>query len=360
MADRHDLVLEAIDQSVGNAKATKPFRILEIGVYDGINAVRIIKHAMNRGRMNVSYYGVDLFEDLTPGKSKEEMSKSKLPPTMKAVADRIRQVTKACWLQKGVSYDVIKANAIRNIPQVDVIFIDGGHSLETIYQDWMAVQPLIHDKTKIVFDDYYHNRDDFGCARLINFLMTDPAYQVITPDQVDIYKSTGLEISCVLVTRVSMYPLNIPNSVRGLPEWSDPPAEKTVPEGEDHGREETTTTDTQPREVSGTGVRGERTQTEEGHLPENPGCVPASGSTETTDTTEQHSSPADLLRPERGAEGGTVGERPTGGPEASTAPAGSDAQPEGGISANLPGDNDEKGPGTEGQPSIGSGDSAAK
>lgn len=301
MAKRHDSVLEAIDRTVSNAKATKPFRILEIGVYDGNNAIRMIKHAMSRGRMNVSYYGVDLFEDLTSTKSKEEMSKSKLPPTRKQVADKIRQVTKACWVEKGMSYHIIRENSLRNIPQVDVIFVDGGHSLETIYQDWMAVLPLIHDKTQIVFDDYYRNKDDFGCSRLVDFLATDPAYKVEILDQVDRYPTSGLDISCAIVTRVSMYPLNIPNSVRGLAEWSDPPADETVPTGEDHGKPETVAPGTQ------------REQSEEEHLPASPGSVPAGGDTKGTDPTEQHSSADGVHGPERGDESGAVGAREEGG-----------------------------------------------
>lgn len=353
MAKRHDLVLEAIDSTVGNAKATKPYRMLEIGVYAGDNAVRMVKHAMNRGRPNVNYYGVDLFEDLTPTKSKEEMSKAKLPPSVKEVRDKIRKVTKGCWVEKGCSFEVIKANAITNIPQQDVIFIDGGHSLETIYQDWMAIQPLMHEKTVVVFDDYYHNRNDYGCSRLIDFLLTDPVFNVVINDHIDSYPNTKLDISCAMVTRVSNeLALPVPNTVRGKPEWSDIKIEGT-PKEIDGLLEKMFTEErvTDPKIIESMkgqdgpvtireGEDNGKSETNDGHLSESGGAVPASGGSEGIDATEQHSSPSPVLRPERGAEDRTVGERGTGGPEAPASPAGSVAQPEGGIGTVDAGDTD--------------------
>lgn len=224
MAHRHEAVFEAIDSAVGNSKAAKLFRILEIGVYDGENAVQMIKHANKRGRNSVGYWGVDLFEDLTPEKSAEEMSKSKLPPSIMEVRRRISKVTDNSTVYKGISYEEIADNANGGrLPHMDVIFIDGGHSLDTIARDWMAIQWLIHDKTQIVLDDYYRNRDDFGCARLVNFLATDPNYVVKIHDHVDRIEHNGLQISTVTITKVGEEPYPIPKSVYGQEDWSDAP-----------------------------------------------------------------------------------------------------------------------------------------
>lgn len=363
MAKRHDLVLEAIDSTVGNAKATKPYRMLEIGVYAGDNAVRMVKHAMNRGRPNVNYYGVDLFEDLTPTKSKEEMSKAKLPPSIKEVRDKVRKVTKGCWIEKGCSFEVIKANALTNIPQQDVIFVDGGHSLETIYQDWMAIQPLMHEKTVVVFDDYYHNRNDYGCSRLIDFLLTDPVFNVVIADHIDSYPNTQLDISCAMVTRVSNeLALPVPNSVRGKAEWSDLKLEGTPKgvvgdlRGPDWLKEVMPAVPvTDPaviEKMAGQdgpvtireGDDSGKSETKDGHLPEGGETVPAGGGSGGADTTEQHSGPSPVLRPERGAEDGAVGERSEDvGRESTTITAGDIGQLE--ISAvraeSAAGDNDQ-------------------
>lgn len=223
MANRHDAVFEAIDNTVGNAKVSKMYRMLEIGVYDGNNAVKMIKHAKSRGRSIVGYWGVDLFEDLTPEKSKEEMSKTKLPPNVMEVRRKISQTNAIATVIKGDSSRIIEEEAGGRMPQMDIIFVDGGHSLGTICGDWEAIQELIHDKTHIVLDDYYRNRDDFGCARLVDFLATDPAYKVEIGSHVD-EPGNGLRISSVTVTPVpGVKPLPIPNSVRGKPNWDDAP-----------------------------------------------------------------------------------------------------------------------------------------
>mgnify|MGYP000066486736 CR=1 FL=1 len=236
MANRHDAVFEAIDNTVGNAKVSKMYRMLEIGVYDGNNAVKMIKHAKSRGRSIVGYWGVDLFEDLTPEKSKEEMSKTKLPPNVMEVRRKIGQTNAIATVIKGDSSRIIEEEAGGRMPQMDIIFVDGGHSLETICNDWQAIQELVHDKTYIVLDDYYRNRDDFGCARLANFLATDPAYKVVIGDHVD-EPGNGLQISSVTITTVpGVKPLPIPNSVRGKANWDDAPKPIFTPSADDKPR----------------------------------------------------------------------------------------------------------------------------
>jgi hypothetical protein len=37
---------------------------------------------------------------------------------------------------------------------MDLIFIDGGHSEETVGSDWANCEPLMHDQTIVYFDDY--------------------------------------------------------------------------------------------------------------------------------------------------------------------------------------------------------------
>jgi hypothetical protein len=49
---------------------------------------------------------------------------------------------------------------------MDLIFIDGGHSIETISNDWTYARKLMHDHTLVIFDDYW-NRDDAGAKPII-------------------------------------------------------------------------------------------------------------------------------------------------------------------------------------------------
>lgn len=42
---------------------------------------------------------------------------------------------------------------------MDFVFIDGGHSVATIDNDWRHVLPLMHDGTIVLFDDYWDTTD---------------------------------------------------------------------------------------------------------------------------------------------------------------------------------------------------------
>ena len=56
--------------------------------------------------------------------------------------------------------------------KVDFIFIDGGHSIKTIYSDWKHCSKLMKKKSILLFDDYYLNNKNiiknFGCNKIIN------------------------------------------------------------------------------------------------------------------------------------------------------------------------------------------------
>ena len=51
---------------------------------------------------------------------------------------------------------------------MDLIFIDGGHSLETIASDWRWASQLMHNKTAVIFDDYWLDRTDAGCKSTVD------------------------------------------------------------------------------------------------------------------------------------------------------------------------------------------------
>jgi len=56
--------------------------------------------------------------------------------------------------------------------QPDLVFIDGGHSITTISQDWEAVKKVIHSDSIVIFDDYYLSDNPeflkaFGCNAVV-------------------------------------------------------------------------------------------------------------------------------------------------------------------------------------------------
>lgn len=195
--DRYVNLRWALDELFG--RGLRSLRYLEVGTYDGRRAAQLLRH-WNRmpGGPPAAYYGFDFFEDLTPEMSRAELSKSRPPPSLDAVRSMLRDTGAAVSLYKGNTRDTLPRIA-PELPLMDLVFVDGGHSLETIASDWAALQPVIGEKTVVLLDDYYVGKDDFGCAALVGGLPID--FRVRLLDPVDTYEHTGLSIRMVRVVK---------------------------------------------------------------------------------------------------------------------------------------------------------------
>jgi len=133
---------------------------MEIGTWTGDRALKMIELARKyhpAGR--IEYYGFDLFELMTPDKFAEEFSK--WPPTLSEVKEKLEKTGARIFLYKGNTLEILP-KLVPTLPKMDFIFIDGGHSLETIANDWKYAGQLMHSKTELVFDDYWPGRTDAG------------------------------------------------------------------------------------------------------------------------------------------------------------------------------------------------------
>ena len=127
--------------------------ILEIGVYNGVHAMQMILSAsVNFPANEIHYYGFDLFEDLSDILLKDEYAKRPLPYA--AIEQKLKESGAQIHLYKGNSKETLPKN-ISDIGGVDIAFIDGGHSLDTIISDWNNVQKIMDEKTMVLFDDYF-------------------------------------------------------------------------------------------------------------------------------------------------------------------------------------------------------------
>lgn len=159
--DRYDQLLHAID-------LFKPQTIVEIGTWSGHNAVRMIKQAQ-KYRKNVVYIGYDLFEDATSDTDQSELN---VKPHHN-VFDVEATIKKSC---PNAEIQLIKGNTRDTLTHIsaDLVFIDGGHSLETIASDYERCK---HSKV-IIFDDYYIADKEgkmpdielYGCNKLVSQL----------------------------------------------------------------------------------------------------------------------------------------------------------------------------------------------
>jgi len=173
------------------------FNFMEIGTWTGARAARMLA----QGSGPICYYGFDLFEDLTPEVKKREFCGKAFPPSVAEVRKKLENTGKDIHLWKGDSTVLIpKLCASGTLPKMDLIFIDGGHSVETILSDWENVQALIRPTTVVVFDDYFLEMDDFGCKRVVNDIDLILYDVEVMKDAFDKDRKSKLTIHLVKVT----------------------------------------------------------------------------------------------------------------------------------------------------------------
>lgn len=203
MLNRYQNLVTVLDRLA--ARGTTHLRYLEVGTYDGARTEKLLRHWLAGDKVrSAAYWGFDLWEELTPEMSKAELSKSRLPPNESEVLKRLSGVPQ-CAIQ------LFKGNTRKTMPEIcpglpgpmGLIFVDGGHSLDSVASDWRSVRHLIGEGTTVLFDDYYENRLDYGCKRLVDKL-TDvkwaTTYKVRKLDPVD-DGADGLKIRMIEVTQ---------------------------------------------------------------------------------------------------------------------------------------------------------------
>jgi predicted O-methyltransferase YrrM len=148
---RYDQLLKAVREK-------QPKAIAEIGTWNGVRAQQFLNLCPT-----AKYYGFDLFEDATPQTDREEMN-VKAHHYMDMILDRLTGFD--AKLYKGNTRDTLKNF---NEP-VDFVWLDGGHSIETIQSDWDNIKRCLMPDAVVFFDDYYTGPIDiskFGCNKIV-------------------------------------------------------------------------------------------------------------------------------------------------------------------------------------------------
>jgi len=145
------------DKLIALAAEKKPGLLIEIGTHKGVRA-RLLK-------AHCSYYiGLDLWElgsDETDKRESNGKGRSTKSQAVEALA--------------GVRFELIAGDTRQTLPALcergvlaDFVFIDGGHSVETIASDWHWISKMLKPGSVVVFDDYYEpERKGFGCNRIV-------------------------------------------------------------------------------------------------------------------------------------------------------------------------------------------------
>ena len=162
------------EQLIDAVRAKQPKAIVEIGTWNGERARQMLNVCSAR------YYGFDLFEDATAQTDKEEMN-VKPHYYMEQVEDRL--TGHDVQLVKGNTRETLKH--FKPTAPIDFVWIDGGHSVETIRSDWEHIRPHLAPDAAVYFDDYYTGPIDtsrYGCNEVVKDLQhevledRDPVY----------------------------------------------------------------------------------------------------------------------------------------------------------------------------------------
>lgn len=163
-----------------NILIERPKSILEVGVYNGNRALEMIQAA--RVFYNeINYYGFDLFEDFQKKILKREYSK--IPISRKKISLKLSNYGNI-KLYKGYTEKTLPEFLKKKII-VDFIFIDGGHAIKTIENDWKYCSKLMGRDSLVVFDDYYLGNKNilskFGSNQTYKKINTNKYQKVLLP-----------------------------------------------------------------------------------------------------------------------------------------------------------------------------------
>lgn len=174
----------------------RPKTIIEIGTHKADRAVLMCREALKHHE-EVHYLGYDLFEDATEETNKREMNgkgAGSLATSQRRLDDLKAEFPK-------FTFELVKGDTSKTLhgtdQWADFVFIDGGHSIETIRGDYEAVK----GSRVIAFDDYYTSNSSeeyleltsrFGC----NQILADIPHEVL-PREDRIKGGHGVQIAVI-------------------------------------------------------------------------------------------------------------------------------------------------------------------
>lgn len=113
---------------------------------------KLISSALNNYEPDqIEYYGFDIFQENPPKRDEEirVMESKEMEEVRKYLADTGADIN----LFAGNTRETLP-RYIEDLPKMGFVYIDGGHSYETVKSDWNYVQKIINKNSTVVFDDY--------------------------------------------------------------------------------------------------------------------------------------------------------------------------------------------------------------
>ena len=147
-------------------KLKSPKNFLEIGVFHGVTARNVCELLYKIHKDNFKYVGLDLFEENEENKSEVipntnfsnplkklyfKYIKKQNPYSKEAVKDLLAKFKENITLIKGNSNLILKKI---DMSKIDYVFLDGGHTYETVKNDLECCLDVVNTNGTIMCDDY--------------------------------------------------------------------------------------------------------------------------------------------------------------------------------------------------------------
>jgi hypothetical protein len=162
----------------------KPKNFLEVGVFQGVTSRNVCEKLYEINKENFLFYGIDIFEDTNINIDNKEMTKkhNRLSNPLKhlmfniilkkdlfsinSIYNLLKKFKKNVHLYKGFSdTELLKID----MSKIDMIFLDGGHSYETVKNDLLLIIRGIKKGKIIICDDY--DQVNYGVKKAVDELL---------------------------------------------------------------------------------------------------------------------------------------------------------------------------------------------
>tara|TARA_B100000787_G_C16154327_1_gene278116 strand:- start:95 stop:724 length:630 start_codon:yes stop_codon:yes gene_type:complete len=159
----------------------KPKNFLEVGVFQGATSKNVCEILYKINKENFLFHGIDVFEDTDANFDNREMTTkhNKLSNPLKhlifniilkknlfsidSIYDFLKKFKKNVHLYKGFSdTELLKID----MSKIDMIFLDGGHSYETVKNDLSIILKGIKKDKIIICDDY--DQVNYGVKKAVD------------------------------------------------------------------------------------------------------------------------------------------------------------------------------------------------
>tara|TARA_B110000902_G_C14051182_1_gene491762 strand:- start:48 stop:677 length:630 start_codon:yes stop_codon:yes gene_type:complete len=162
----------------------KPKNFIEVGVFQGVTSRNICEKLYEINKENFLFHGIDIFEDTNINIDNKEMTikHNKISNPFKhlifniilkknlfsidSIYSFLKKFKNNVQLYKGFSETELPKI---DMSKIDMVFLDGGHSYETVRSDLSLILKGIKKNKIIICDDY--DQVDYGVKKAVDELL---------------------------------------------------------------------------------------------------------------------------------------------------------------------------------------------